>query len=61
MVQNNINEILLMALAEPGYSQVEYWESQQKESIYSEKVFWQKLNDSWQDYSNKIYGKIYQL
>jgi len=58
MAISSINEILLMALTEPEYSRVEFWEGQQKESIYSEKVFWQKLNESWQYYSNKIYGKI---
>lgn len=52
--QIGIKEILLLGLAEPDYSRVEFWQQYQKRSGYSEVVFWRKLTDSWKIYDNKI-------
>lgn len=54
----NFKEVLLLALAEPEYSRTEFWSSIQKESNFSENVFWRKLNDCWQFYFNKISTEI---
>lgn len=50
--------VFLQALAEPEYSRVEFWQNKQKESNFSENVFWLKLNDYWKNYSDKINGEI---
>jgi len=54
----NINEIFLLALGEPDYSRIEFWKQQQKESGFSEIVFWKKLNNSLDFYFDKINNEI---
>lgn len=54
----NFKEVLLFALAEPEYSRLEFWGAKQKESEYSSMIFWQKLNDCWQFYFDKISQEI---
>lgn len=54
----NPNFILLKALHEPDYSRIEFWQQQQKESGFSEIVFWKQLNDSLDYYFNKINDEL---
>jgi hypothetical protein len=54
----SIKEILLLGLAEPAYSRVEFWQIKQKESGFSPVVFWIKLNEVWQQYHDFIEMKI---
>ncbi len=52
------NIILLKALAEPKYSRIEFWKQQQKESGFSEIIFWKKLNESLDFYFDKINNEL---
>lgn len=54
----NTNEIFLLALGEPDYSRIEFWQQQQKISGFSEIVFWKKLNNSLDFYFDKINNEI---
>jgi hypothetical protein len=54
----NTNIILLKALLEPEYSRIEFWKQKQKESSFSEIVFWKKLNNSLDFYFDKINYEI---
>lgn len=54
----NFKLILLSALTEPDYSILEFWQKKQKETGYSEEVFYRKLNDILKHYSNIIESKI---
>lgn len=54
----NYKEILLTALAEPSYSRLEYWQQQQKESGFSELVFYRKLQDALAYFTKVIDSKI---
>lgn len=53
-----INEIFLLALGEPEYSRIEFWQQKQKISGFSEIVFWKKLNNSLDFYFDKINNEI---
>lgn len=54
----NTNIILLKALLEPEYSRIEFWKQKQKESSFSEIVYWKKLNNSLDFYFDKINDEI---
>lgn len=54
----NFDRTLLKALLEPEYSRIEFWQQQQKESGFSEIVFWKKLNNSLDFYFDKINNEI---
>jgi hypothetical protein len=54
----NFDRTLLNALLEPEYSRIEFWQQQQKESGFSEIVFWKKLNNSLDFYFDKINDEI---
>lgn len=54
----NFKLILLSALTEPDYSIIEFWQKKQKETGYSEEVFYRKLKDTLKHYSNIIESKI---
>jgi hypothetical protein len=57
-----INKILLMALSEPEYARPDYWNAQQKISIYSQKiVFLNKLLDAYEHYIKRIDKDEYEV
>ena len=57
-MKKNINFVFLEALVKPDYSRIEFWQQQQKESGFSEIVFWKMLNDSLDFYFDKINNEI---
>lgn len=57
-IEPNYNEILLLALAEPTYSRVEFWQNKQKQSEYSKAVFYKRLKDVLDNYEIKIETEI---
>lgn len=54
----NFKNLLLLGLIEPDYSRLEFWQKQQKESGFSELVFYKKLKDVLTDYESRIETEI---
>lgn len=50
----NIYLDFLLALTEPQFSRLEFWEIKQSQSGFTPLTYWKKLNEAWQYYYNKI-------